>query len=485
MANETPQPGGGHLAAHRVLYRLAVIGLAALGAILLLYPLVRSFALVDINYNEGWNGYFQARAAQGLPLYSGYSPFVFNNYPPLSFYLIGGLGTLLGDPVLAGRLVSIAALSSCAAALFYAVKEAGGQRLEGLAAAAIAILTFGSTYVEYVGMNDPQLLGMACAIGAFSLYLAPERSSRRTAIIAALIGTSLLIKHNLLAIPAVITIDVLMHGTARQRLVYFATGLAIGLAALLWLLWAEGQAALHQMLAARGWSAMRAATMTAELLIRHHGLLIVGTMGAVLGSGRGARLILGYIAASTVVGICFSGGAGTAANMFYDLAFALALGTGLLLGRARIAGAPQCVLAAILLAACFAPLIKAPLVLATAATRLNGGLAAEERAFSRDVEFVRQARGTVVCESHMLCLRAGRPMEVELFNSIQAMNSGALPPRALAQRLERREFALVQLKYFTQPSAQTDPATAAVIAALQANYRVIHQGTTGAFWAPR
>ncbi len=466
-------------------YRLVVIAIAVLGIALLAYPLARSFALVDINYNEGWNGYFQLRAAHGAKLYSGYSPYVFNNYPPLSFYLVGGLGELFGDPVIAGRLVSIAALCICAAAIFQAVRTATGEWLEALAASAIVMVAFTTTYIEYTGMNDPQLLGMAFAICAFTMHLNGHRSIPRTMAIAGLIGTSLLIKHNLLAIPAVISIDVLIRGTNRQRLAYFATGLAIGLAGALWLHFSEGPAAFHQILASRGWSAIRAATMSAELFIRHQGLLLVGTVGAFLIADRTARLVLGYIAVSLVIGTYFTGGAGTAANMFYDLIFALALGSGLVLARARAADTPPIVLAAIMIACCFAPLVKAPLVLGITATKLTGGLAADERAFAEDVAFVRQAQGEVLCESHMLCLRAGRPMDVELFNSIQAMNVGALPPDALAKRLQRREFALVQIKYLILQPDKGDPATLSVGKALQDNYRVVRRGTTGDFWAPR
>src|SRR6266702_2554146 len=62
---------------------------------LIWFPLRRTFANVEINYNEGWNAYRAAMVASGIPLY-GTPPHGFGTgtaYPPLSFHLIGWLGT--------------------------------------------------------------------------------------------------------------------------------------------------------------------------------------------------------------------------------------------------------------------------------------------------------------------------------------------------------------------------------------------------------
>ena len=72
----------------RTPYRRAVKALALLAVVLALYPLVRAFYAFEIDYNEGWNGYLQLRAAAGLPLYAGYPATFANNYPPLAFHVI-------------------------------------------------------------------------------------------------------------------------------------------------------------------------------------------------------------------------------------------------------------------------------------------------------------------------------------------------------------------------------------------------------------
>ena len=45
-----------------------------------------------------------------------------NNYPPLSFYVIGSLGRIFGDNLFVGRAVSIVALLCLSAEIFLAVR---------------------------------------------------------------------------------------------------------------------------------------------------------------------------------------------------------------------------------------------------------------------------------------------------------------------------------------------------------------------------
>src|SRR5258708_8742783 len=57
--------------------------------------------------NEGWNAFQAARAIGTGPLYSGPQALTGNNYPPLSFYLVGCPGPLLGDPIAARGVIAL------------------------------------------------------------------------------------------------------------------------------------------------------------------------------------------------------------------------------------------------------------------------------------------------------------------------------------------------------------------------------------------
>jgi len=62
-----------------------------------------------------------------MPLYPSADQLITNNYPPLSFYIVGLVGRVVGDPVLAGRLVSLVAVVAIATAIALSVRRLGGS----------------------------------------------------------------------------------------------------------------------------------------------------------------------------------------------------------------------------------------------------------------------------------------------------------------------------------------------------------------------
>ena len=150
--------------------------------------------------NEGWNGFHQASAVAGGALYPPADSFLFNNYPPLSFYLGGALGLLTGDNIIAGRWIALAAFLFTAAAIAGAARALGAGWRAGLFGAFffMANLAFDT---NYVGINDLQMVGHA--LGTAGLWLAltgPHRTSR-VAGAALLLSLALFTKHNLISQP--------------------------------------------------------------------------------------------------------------------------------------------------------------------------------------------------------------------------------------------------------------------------------------------
>src|ERR1700712_3695581 len=294
--------GGGIMTTHTGPYRTTVLGLLALALVLALYPLIRSFSDFEIDFNEGWNGYFQLRAMAGQPLYAGYPPTFANNYPPLSFYLVGAIGQVIGDPVLAGRLVSLAALGAIAWACGSIVRAAGGGKWERLLAIATCLLLFAAFATDYLGMNDPQLLAQAFATAALAVHLGGAPSMRRTALTAVRVAVSVMTKHNLILVPLLITGDVLLRGDGRQRAAWLASGavLAAASAALLWAL--GGSAPFEMILAPRSWEVDRAFLFTTEILMRFQAPLAVVGLGLYAARRqRPAGLILTYLVAAVAL----------------------------------------------------------------------------------------------------------------------------------------------------------------------------------------
>ena len=89
------------------IFQRIVLGVcAAVLAVALGVMAYASTLRVSHNYNEGWNAYLAQAALSGGPLYFPDAAWFTNNYPPLSFYLVGGVGRLFGDAILAGRAVA-------------------------------------------------------------------------------------------------------------------------------------------------------------------------------------------------------------------------------------------------------------------------------------------------------------------------------------------------------------------------------------------
>src|SRR3984885_5776090 len=83
--------------------------LALLALYFLVWPVWRLRFPIEIAQNEGWNAYHADAAFGGGTLYPSPDTLIVNNYPPLSFYALGWLGKIFGDPLYVGRGLSLLA----------------------------------------------------------------------------------------------------------------------------------------------------------------------------------------------------------------------------------------------------------------------------------------------------------------------------------------------------------------------------------------
>lgn len=477
-------------------YVRATWALLALGLILFAYPLLRAFYHIEIDYNEGWNGYLQLRAQQGLPLYSGYSPWYFNNYPPLSFHIVGLLGRLTGDVVLAGRLLSLAGLAAMALACGSVVRDSGGSREDARLASATCLLLYTVFATDYLGMNDPQLLGMGLATWGLALTLREGDRPLRAATAALLLAAAPLIKHNLALLPLLAGAYVLWRGPVRSRMAFVATAAACAAlaAALIWL--AEGPAFFVQFFAPREWDVARAFLFFSEVAGKLHAPLLLVAIGLFAARRQPvARLTLAWLVSALAAGIYFSGGAGTDINVWFDVMTAAAIGAGLVVRELRERGGSVRWQAALALAVNAGTLSQAPLTLGRFGVDATGELAESERQFAADVAWLKAIPGTAICESQLLCLSAGKPMFYDSFNMLQARRTGGMPQDAFAELLHRREVSVVQVT----STRQNRPDDAAGLSmptrfanfedsdfdALDREYRMVRRGISGRFFVPK
>ena len=445
-----------------VLFKLVLMALAFAAASLLLRDALFIAAQVPLSPQEGWNAYL-ARAAQGAgPLYP--QGLMINNDPPLSFYIVGLLSTVTGDPIVAGRLTSLIAFFAAAGAITVILRNLGA----GVLAALFASLFFAVGFLaasNYVAMDDPQLLGHALQLAGLSLLL----QQRRDVVIAALLMTAgLFVKHNLLALP--LASGFWLWGRDRQDAIRFAAVIAIGcvaglVAARIFL----GVNLIAALASPRHWAMTNfVANVTPFLRWAGAALVLVPSLVWLGPRNPATKLVLSYTALALVIAALLAFCDGADMHVFFDTAIALSLSAGLLLSQMpkRWIG-PATVLAA------------APLALYLAAHHARANFPYSE-AFAReaplDIGFIAVHPGPALCEDLTLCFWAGKDQPVDVFGLSQEIKSGARSDQDLARLIQTGYFGSIALSSLT--NFTLGPHLKSL---MLRRYRVTHQDENGVF----
>lgn len=425
----------------------SIIALLLLIVILLwlTYPALYLFVRTPLGYNEGWNALISARAMSDVPLYPADRTLHTNNYPPLSFYIVGTLGHLVGDNIYAGRIVSFASTLAIAAEVAAIVRLLGGcWRFAGFAGLVFlgGLIGLGSIYIGY---NDPQLLGHAVMLGGL-LVLMRRRTDAHVIAAAVLMVSAGLIKHSMIALPLAVTAWLLM--TDRRALAVWLLAAAAALAAALLVLWLlYGAPLVDNMLSARSFDLHRTLRVTKQALAPMQ-IFVLGSLLLVAAcpGAPSSRFVAAYCLCSLAVGVLFVGGAGTGTNMFFDLLIANAIGAGLLLQQAtRVAsswrpGATRAFVAIAYLLAIGVSLPSAPLRLL-----LDSPIHKQQTDTGADLAFLESIDGRVMCETLALCYWSAKGLEVDTFNARQGFLVAGHDEQVLLDLLAHGDFAAVQV----------------------------------------
>ncbi len=428
---------------------------------------------VPFDPNEGWNAYFAQAATQGA-LYPASSSLMTNNYPPLSFYFVGLLG---GDAIIVGRIVALISFLLVAAMVALAALRMGCTWTEGVFAALLLTSCLLLTS-DYVGMDDPQLLGHAVAMGGMLVVLREPRVPRTMVIAALIFAIAFFIKHNLVLLP--IAAGLWLFLLDRRLCITFAISGAVFLLTGMGLFREVfGVGLFTQLAAPRLYHTGSIGVMLWEWLpwaaVPIGGAVLLAVLAR---RDRYATLCVIYAAIAVGAGIFFLGGDGVDVNALFDADIALSLSAGVLLNRTvRNASRP-------VLAVMYAlPLAALVFVLSPdwrASDYWLHPMADDLDTARHEIALVRNAKGPVICEMLSLCYWAGKPAEADLFNLGQQYATGARSDAALASLLDHRAIALVQ---FESPSAFTP--TPRIAQSLARNYRVIRRDDDRQFLVPR
>lgn len=432
----------------------AAAGLALVTLALLVRNILAIPAHVPLDPNEGWNAAHALAAMGARGLYPPPEALMVNNYPPLSFYLIGFLARH-GDAIIAGRWIALASFLACAISI-----EALLRRMEcGLRAIILGTLFFAALLLiasDYVGMDDPQLLGHAVQLGALLLLL-----RERVMIAAALFAVSLFIKHNLLALPLAASLWLLLQDR-RAGIHFLLWGLAFVLSGLVLFQLVYGTTLIAELTSPRLFSLVNVETAVMHLW------WVPLPMIAMAGfwPDRHGLFCSLYAGLALLLGLVFAMGDGVDANAFFDLGIALSLALGLVVERGRWP---------ILAAASVLPL------LIFLGVNFSDNNYFFTRAFAQssadDIAFLESRPGPALCDQLSLCLWAGKSAEVDVFNVGEAIKAGARDAAPLVAMIRRRRFATLQL-------IDMDGLGPEVRRAIDRNYRTDHSDDNGTFLVP-
>jgi hypothetical protein len=449
----SPQPTSRTLA-----IGIVVIGL--LTACALAWPLARLFVHYPIDINEGWNALLADRAMGRDVLYPSMQGTFFNNYPPLSFYVVGLAGRLTGDNIIAGRLISLAAILVIAFNIGWIVRSLGGARGPSILAGILFIATMAKSFAGYTAMDDPQLLAQAVMSFGFALFCAAPRRMSHVAAAAAIMVAAGFIKHNILAMPLAVTLWLLQYDR-RVLLRWIALGLVLVAAgfAVCWL--AYGADFFHQLMGPRVYNGVHVVLKSLGRIQAFVIPLILWIAVAVqLPPDPRLRMVTDLIVAGAAAYALTQGGSGVAWNCFFDWLIGACVGLGVALSRIGetrfvrrhgLARAEALVILALALRLILLPPSEL-LHLSSALAALNQKAAA----MAGDVDFLRAQPGQALCEDLAVCYWSGHQSLLDGFGTSEVTAAGWPNIRLLEQRIARGEVPLLQLNHgspFAAPAA--------------------------------
>lgn len=430
---------------------------------------------VSLDSNEGWNAY-QAVAAFTRDLYPHPPRFFFNNYPPLSFYVVGALGRFIGDPIVAGRLIAITAFLALAVMAGLAARHMRCTRIEAAFASALFVATT-LALSHYVGIDDPQFLGQAVATAGVLWVIPESRSWRRLGLAAAFMSAGIFIKHNLVALPlAAVAWLWLRDRAAGRRLIVCGGVFAVAGGALC--VWLFGPGFLEGLAMPRGYSPAVTVRAFFRWIVRVP-VFIAALLVLVRRLPRDppVAFCVWYAGLASVLGVLFLGGDGVDWNVMFESNWAWCLTAALALNRL-----PARSRAAWAVAFALLPAVAATLAIGRARLDPEPSLGVHSGhvpGFEEEVAFIARAQGPVLCEDLALCFWAGRSADVDLVNLRQEVKHGSHAGEELARLLDRHAYAVVQLR-----AVDALPGTA-LREALARSYVVLQQSAAGLLFVPR
>jgi hypothetical protein len=409
--------------------------------------LLRTTAAVQIDYDEGWNAYRAQSAAHLLALYSALPKFEITNYPPLSFHIIGLLSRFAGDVTTTGRVLSLVSL----AVICWAIRLMTGQFTASGYAGTCAALLF-ALWLEVwmpnrIGVNDPQLLGMAFEVMGLYVFIRHRGSRRGEGLSAILFALAVFTKQNLVALPIGAGMSLVVGGAWRSLLSWVAAGLLSAAVLLLATRVVDGPYLFSHIMTARAYSVADAVSQSGLYLLAFLPYVAIAAVWTYRNRACSERrpLVLSWLAAH-VAGFVFSGGDGTGRNMFFEAmvldAVIVVVAYGDYFTRTAVLSTRRSALFLFLLV--IFPICQLPATL-SASLREWHNLPRMQDDFERGVSLLRSSSSPVLCENLLMCERAGKASAFDPYFVRDQIKVGRIDACDIVDLVGAERIAMVEL----------------------------------------
>ena len=410
--------------------RAQIALLVLLALYFLVWPVWRIPFPIEIAQNEGWNAYHADAAVGGGVLYPSPDTLIVNNYPPLSFYALGYLGKIFGDPLYVGRVLSLLATLGLGVLIARVVRQLGG----GAGGAAIAgiwfVATMARSYGRFVGMNDPQLAGQFIMVAALSWFLARDKAGKTAELPILLMALAGFWKHNIVAVPATVLAWLWLRD-GRRALRPTVVGAAAAIAGLAICVAVYGDVFVANLLTPRPTRLMRAISGIGRSQWIIPALAIWAIWAWSERKTFAARFTALYVGIAFVAYLAQWTGEDILDNAQFDLVIATAIGLGIAFDRAgatafaRRFGIPaaRAVVVLILALRLVATVRIEPfLILFDSAYRAE--FYAHAQVARAEAARVAAIPGPVACDNKIVCRMAGKPFVYDDFRADMLIMTG-------------------------------------------------------------
>jgi len=464
----------------RLLIGVVLLQFLALVAI----PLCAIPLHVSRNYDEGWNAYFAQIAMHGGVLYPPVDAMITNNYPPLSFYLVGVVGEMVGDNIVAGRLLSVLSLIVVSINVGRFSRWLGAGRSLAMLASVLFLLGMYTLIPGYMATDDPQFLAHAFVTSGALIFLKAnaERLWQSMVVSVLLIVVGGLIKHNVISLPLALCTWGLFYD--RRRLgIFLVASFVMGGATCIMVYMGWGITMVRDIFfnPRLVWPSRALLTMEYALrfLLPYVVMAIVGWV--LLGRRDKASFVALYLVLSMLNGFWMLAGAGVNLNMLCDAVIALTLGAVLFVQAlsgdgwsgwsARMLHGHAKTVACLLIVL---PWMVASLFIYFSRPGVhNVDSLVHVHQWEELSRKLSLSKGAVACETLAVCYWAHKPMEIDFFNYGQKLYARSIyadAPTGFLVKVTQKSYAYVVI----EKSSLADPRLPLILMrALFENYKPV------------